>query len=384
MKVIKYKDKKTNKTLWRWSGYIGIDPITQKQKNGNRRGFATKLEALQDFEACQRRLLTGYGVNIQAMTLKELITEYYDYKKERVKPITLHGYRRVFTALKNLNMLPLNSKVSSISRLYAQKVADTLQEHYQTDTAKLYINIMASLFNYAVKMNIIDLSPFKGVTLKKKEDKKKKENFLESSQIPQLLDAIKEEDNMQVYTFVFLLVYTGMRQGEARALSWSDVDFFNNTISITKTVTRDENDREKVGTTPKTKESNRTIFISKAVAKTLRTWQNEQRATFLKRGMRLNDNALIFSNLNGDIISPTVIRYHFDKAIKAHNLTRVTLHGLRHTYISLMIELGEQPINVAHNVGHSSLDMIMSVYDAMTTERKRKSADIIDAFITKI
>lgn len=58
----KYKDNKTGFMLWEWSGYIGVDPVSGKEKVSKKRGFMSKRDAQRDFEK-RRHALTQNEFN---------------------------------------------------------------------------------------------------------------------------------------------------------------------------------------------------------------------------------------------------------------------------------------------------------------------------------
>ena len=86
------------------------------------------------------------------------------------------------------------------------------------------------------------------------------------------------------------LASTGLRIGEAVALSWSDINFKQGTVTVSKTV----NDSNQIQLSPKTETSNRTIDIDKSTLNLLSKWQLEIKKEFLKYGKP--NQPLIFPN----------------------------------------------------------------------------------------
>ncbi|MCZ0745228.1 site-specific integrase, partial [Ligilactobacillus sp. UO.C109] len=84
--------------------------------------------------------------------------------------------------------------------------------------------------------------------------------------------------------------------------------------------------------TPKTKNSNRIVFIDKKTLAVLKEWRLEQKKELLQKGFNaLSVNQLIFSGRNNSYILPTTIISPMNKIIKGSNLPHITVHGLRHT-----------------------------------------------------
>ena len=375
----KYKDKKTGVMLWEWRGNIGIDPVTHKQKNSAKKGFATKKEAIQDYENRRHDLQNNILAKDSNITLKQLIENYFQYKKEKVKETTLSAYKGALSSLHNKNIIDGNRKIKDFTVVYCQHIYESIKAF--SASPKWYLTMIKSVFNYAVKMELLEDNPFTKVdTTEKQTNKEKKKDFFERDELISFINASKSLRNKMYFYFFTLLARTGMRQGEARALKWSDVNFFNHTITINKTITLDKDRREIIGDTPKNKASNRIISMDSNTEALLKEWQQLQRSLFLKRGKVIKDG-LLFTNYNGGILCPVQCRNAMKVTCKRADVSYISLHGFRHTYVSLMIEAGENPVNIAHTVGHSDTKMIMKVYDTMTDKRKQTTSERLAQYL---
>ena len=101
-----------------------------------------------------------------------------------------------------------------------------------------------------------------------------------------LLEALEKQEHKYKY-IILLQLYTGVRIGEVLALSITDIDYKNNAITISKTLTRDENDKTIMGDTTKTENSKRTILMNDKVKSILKQAQKRQMT---------NINGLLFYN----------------------------------------------------------------------------------------
>jgi Phage integrase family. len=72
------------------------------------------------------------------------------------------------------------------------------------------------------------------------------------------------------------LLATGLRVGECLALSWSDIDFNNETVSVYKTIVQTANKTERIQSSAKTKESNRVVSLDRETITLLKLWKNIQ------------------------------------------------------------------------------------------------------------
>ncbi|MEI2413517.1 site-specific integrase [Ligilactobacillus salivarius] len=121
--------------------------------------------------------------------------------------------------------------------------------------------------------------------------------------------------NQEKYTIFRLLAYSGIRIGECLALTWHDLDYKNNTITINKTLAR--TDKGITIQTPKTKASNRVISLDVETIQILKSWQLEQRKQLLKIGINsMNKHQLIFNSNKNSFIFSSVITYDIKQIAK--------------------------------------------------------------------
>lgn len=379
-----YKDKKTGVKKWEWRGYVATDPNTGKKIVSAHKGFNTKREAVKDFDEYKRKLLDN-DINKNDLIFDELFQKFISYKSDRVKENTIFQYKKAMRLMEEKEIINGKKKVEGFTVPYATHIYKELSDNYKGCTKRTFFTYLKSVFNFAVKNNYIKENPFNKVDTQEKysEVEEKKINSLNKEELKRFLKVAKEENSFY-FTLFHLLAFTGMRQGEARALKWSDIDFNENTISISKTISLDKDGVPIVGKTPKTKSSHRIIKIDNQTANILKKHRDACREYYIMRGQAFAFmDSFLFANSKGSFIGTAQVRKFFGRYIRKSGVYPITLHGLRHTYVSLMIEAGVQPIEIAHNVGHSSLNMIMAVYDEMTEKRKEKTADIFARYIAK-
>lgn len=177
-----------------------------------------------------------------------------------------------------------------------------------------------------------------------------------------------------MYSFFRTLAFTGMRVGELLALTWKDIDFNDNYIKINKTLARGKNRRLYVEQ-PKTKNSKRDIPVDDETMNILKKWRLEQRKWLLTLGINtLSKNQLVFSNQKNEYLQLSKPRKWLEVIIKQNNLKRITIHGLRHTHASLLLEAGANIKDVQERLGHSSIQITMDLYIHITDKRKEKTA----------
>lgn len=150
-------------------------------------------------------------------------------------------------------------------------------------------------------------------------------------------------DDIEYRCFFTFLYYTGLRRGEALALTFDDVDFNRHTISITKAW----NKKDFADISPKTKSSVRTIPIC-------------DKAYDCILQMKEHHSGRIFS---GDRpLAPVNIDRKKKDAIERSGVPYIRIHDFRHSFVSLMINRGRNISMVSQYVGHASTQTTLDVY----------------------
>lgn len=154
------------------------------------------------------------------------------------------------------------------------------------------------------------------------------------------------------YGLVFvLLVETGARAGEILGLTWEYCDLETGTISIERDMdilTKELQDR------PKTENSRRSLKLPVETAELLREHYNKQQQELrqLKVAPLKLDHGLVFLTKNGRPVAYKTIQKTWGYILKRCGLPDMKIHNLRHSVITMLLEEGSAPINVAALVGH--------------------------------
>lgn len=155
-----------------------------------------------------------------------------------------------------------------------------------------------------------------------------------------------------------------MRCGELLALTLSDLDFKSSTISINKTLYH--RNREKISTSPKTDNSIRTISMPDAVM------QEVQAYTSRLYGIQPQDRVFGFTDMP---LRKNMARYS-EKA----SIPRIRIHDLRHSHVSLLINMGFTPQLIAERIG-DTVQMVNSVYGHLYPSKHEEVADRLNQLI---
>jgi integrase len=186
----------------------------------------------------------------------------------------------------------------------------------------------------------------------------------------------KESSSTMVYTLFHLLAYSGMRKGEALALTWSDIDFEKNEIRINKAISRGIDNKLYLKTTKNGVA--RTISMDQESMNLLAIWKAEQEKKFNTKPPK---KQLVFNNRYNDFIQPIQTQKWLQQILKKYNLPKITTHGLRHTHCSLLFEDGASIKEVQERLGHTDVKTTMDIYAHITKKTKASTVEKFDAYL---
>lgn len=373
--MIKKYTTKNGETRYLFQTYLGIDPITNKERRTTRRGFKTMKEAKQ----AERNLLLDVEENglpsnqsdgFQDPTFGELASLWLENYKTTVKPSTFENVKSKVEKMTEEHFKEM--KLKKITVAYCQRVVIELSKSYVLYNH--YLSVINRIFKYAVLMDILDSNPFNKVIKPKSRQVQRKGNFLTKEELKEFLKLAQTATLSYFFPLVHLMSYTGLRQGEALALKWSDIDFENKKITVDKTAVRIK--EKQTLQTPKTKNSKRVISIDPTTLSILKSWKKDQIKIYFKNGKHFEgDDNFIFTNERGEWVHiHNFIRY-FKRFIADHKLKPITPHGLRHTHASLLFSAGVEPKNISDRLGHSTVQITLDLYTHITEEQRTDTVE---------
>lgn len=382
--IKKYTYKKGN-TAYKCQIYLGMNPITGKPKKTTRTGFKTIKEASLAYSKLKIEAEKG---NIfrekRTPTFNELYELWFDTHKLKIKPNTQDSIEIIFKK----RILPHfgHMKIDKITPMMCQKILNQWAKTYRSfNENKIRFSMV---MNYVVKVGLIDFNPMDRVDTPKSQvpPLEKTGNFLSKSELENYMSYIKQECDTKMYTFFRVIGFTGIRKGEALALTWNDIDFENSTLQVNKTAYYRAKIKGYSTDSPKTKSSFRTIRLDSITLDVLRKWKNEQLITLLSIGIRVdNKDCLVFSKMTKEreleYINNSIPNRELNKIIAKHNLTPITVHGLRHTHTTLLAESGVIPNTAMKRLGHSKIETTLGIYTHVTETMEEEGLDLFEKHV---
>ena len=328
-----YKDK--NGT---WYVMTRCDDWQGQRKQKCKRGFKTKREA-QDWE---RRFLLQQGGDLD-MLFKDFYKLYEQDMKARLKQNTWEHKACVIKS----KILPYFGE-KSMKDIQARDVLtwqNELLRHrdkngkpYSETYLKNLHNQLSCIFNHAVRYYDLSTNPAaKAGSIGVKNAKEM--NFWTKDEYMQFSEVMMDKP-ISFYAFE-MLYWCGIRLVELLALTTEDFDFKNRKLRINKSYQRIKG--QDVITEPKTKKSNRTIEMPDFLC--------EEMQEYFSMLYDQKPDERIFP------ISKSYLHHEMDRGVKATGLKRIRIHDLRHSHVSLLIELGFSAVAIADRVGHESIEI---------------------------
>lgn len=355
MKIEKYKAN--GEIKYRFRAFLGRDPSTGKQIRVARSGFDTRREA----ELALLKIQTKKRPKISSATLEQIYYSWLSTYRMGVKPSTLAKTEDLFS----LHILPVfgSEKVSDIT---APDVQAFVSHEGNTVIGRRAFTFLKKILDFSRKQGYIDQNPAALVDLPRRPPKRERENFYTLDELHEFFRLAEEKLSPMWLAFFRVLAYTGMRRGEALALTWDDFDESSPSLSVSKTVAKGRGGHY-ISNTPKTSKSNRTILIDDGTAAML---QDLPRTS-----------CFIFPNSKGSFITPSQPVRKIHLVVDGEKLKYISPHGFRHTHCSMLFSAGVPIPEVQDRLGHSDVKTTLDIYNHVYQGDRR---DALDRFINFI
>lgn len=363
---------------WRYRISLGKNPNTGKYEYISKSGFARKSDAKNHAEMVERQIRNGEYIAPSTHTFNYVADEWINHYSRNAKVSSVRAREKaIYHAKQQFG----NRSIQTITKRDYQAFVDDIS----TRLSKNYVDSIVSstnlIFKYALDMKIIAKSPIEGIkrtkfkpTVEDLEQNSLQQKFLEKDELFEFLSVAKNHhkplNSFELFTF---LAYSGMRAGEVLALKWSDIDYEECTVSITKTYYNPNNNKKNYQIlTPKTESSIGKISIDPNVIKLLQDykvnvqdkWKNELYV----------DNDFIFTDNNGYPLVIKKLSQWIQAIMLQTNIDKnITTHSFRYTHCSLLIEAGVHIKEIQERLRHKDINTTMNIY-AKITESYKKDA----------
>lgn len=380
--IEEYTTPKTGKKQYKLAMYAG------KDENGKsiliRKKRLTKKQALELYYKYKMQIASGEykPVEHKRMHFKELFDMWVKVYADTVEESTLATTTNIF----NNHILPVLGSIY-VDKLPVTKCQKVAQEWRQEAprTFKRYIRYVNNVLDYGVNLELLASNPMRKIVRPKvkRQVKKKFDDFYNKEELETFLRDCKSCKSTKIFTFFRVLSYSGMRKEEILALTWEDINFHKNTISINKALKMGLKNRLYVDTT-KTADSVRVLNMDSQTMNYLREWKKVQLKELFQIGINAlnNQTQLVFSNSNNSYIHPSKPREWNMSICKKYNLRFIRIHGFRHTHASLLFRAGVTPKEVQKRLGHKKIETTLDIYTHVYEDESTEAIDKLANFMS--
>jgi len=283
-----------------------------------------------------------FSIEQSKITFSEVFKQWSEQKYKEVSKSSINSY---------------NVSYGSCVPLYDVRFVDIRTKDLQDiinnnprghSTLKSIRSLFNQLFSYAMANDIVSKDYSDYVTLPKKKDESNRKIFT-SKEIARLFKVVNEEDFNMVDT-ILIMIYTGMRIGELMTIKNVDVDIANRTI---------------IGGIKTEAGKDRVIPISKKILSFVEARFNQGHEHLISRA---NGKPYKYDNYKREHWEPLM-----NKLSMEHNP-----HDCRHTFASLMDQVGANHKSIQKIIGHSSYATTADIYTHKDIEQLKQAIDLLE------
>lgn len=326
--------------------------------NGKRKAFRgrTPREVEQKMIAYQEETERG-------RTFASIADEWKAVHFPTLAPNTLKGYRPAYARAKEyFGEMPVKQiKAPTVKKFitdFSHSGADQVPRAQKTVTNQLLV--LNLIMSYAAELGEIEYNPCINVSIPRGLSKGRRNAASKE-------DEKKIKESTGLWLFPFLILYTGLRKGEALALTFGDIDRKNKQITVTKSVYHINN--KPYLKKPKTEAGIRVVPILSPLLPHLPKNRKKTDFVFSADGGKTPLTEVQYQNLWDKYVSDTGIQ--------------CTAHQLRHSYATMLFECGIDVKDAQDLLGHSTSSMTQDIYTHIRNEHRKMTAVFLDEKLEK-
>jgi integrase len=282
--------------------------------------------------------------------------------------------------------------LQKITRRQYQAELAALKQKYSPNTLVSIHSTARMIFSKAKEFDLIKSDPTEYAKLAQspnnlEEVESEKIKYLEKEELKTFLQTALKFGNRNDYRIFLTLAYTGLRIGELLALKWTDINFEEKYINITKTLYHRTVASNYRLLRPKTKKSVRKIETSEKVLSELKKHRRLQNRDRLACANKWHASNLVFTSQKkpGYPINISFAGERMRKLLKIAGLSQsLAPHSLRHTHTSLLAEAGVGLEEIMQRLGHTNDKTTRQVYLHVTKSMKKEAVAKFDSLMDNL
>ena len=236
-------------------------------------------------------------------------------------------------------------------------------------TIGLFHSVLSGACKHALRLEIIHRNPAAAVPPPKAE---RKPISIPSTGAVLALLRLAEAEEHYLFLFLHILVYTGMRRGEAMALRWNNVYLKEGYVEVEGSVVKTHHQGLKLET-PKTETSRRKIYLVGVTLELLALHQKSQEAECSEPAAEnpIKRPGLVFPGKDGQWMKPSNMLRDLKDLARRAGIPDLTFHKLRHFHANTSLETSGNLFSTSRELGHSSITTTADMYGHPTERQQR-------------
>lgn len=390
-------------TYWEGSVTVGYDPGSGRQVRKSFTG-KTQKEVREAMQAAAVEVQEGTFFEPSKLTVAQWFETWLSEYCGDKKYLTVKQYRSMYEthikpalgAVKLSKLTPpqvqgfyneLGRTGRTVTKRDRKGNVTTERAPLSAKTVKNIHGIMSKSFDTAMRQGLIKRNPAELATVPKVE--KKEVCPLTEEQIKAFMAACDGDEYGRIFK---LIIFTGLREGEAIGLTWDCVNFESGTLKISKQLQKRPERDGGYTFAPLKNDKARVLTVAPFVIQLLREQRSRQAEERLAAGEgwqgwqneKERDTALVFTKPDGIHVDATVLYKHYKRIAESIGAPESRVHDLRHTFAVLSLQNGDDVKTVQGNLGHATAAFTLDVYGHVSERMREDSAARMQSYIENL
>jgi integrase len=355
----------------RWHGFVSMGAKGDGSRDRRHVSAATRARVVEKVKSLEAKRDAGM---VRASGKAMLVDEWLDYWAENIASVRVRA--RTLATYRTMIRLHLNPYIGKrrLDQLQPEHLEQTYKQLLDKGLSPASVLRVHRMLHRALKIAMQRDRVARNVaTLVEppRQERPKTPEPLDVEECKRVLAAAEGLRNSARWTVALAL---GLRQSEALALQWKDIDFDRGTLSVRRGLHRVPAEGL-VFTEPKTDRSRRTIAVPAPLIEALRRQRVAQNEERLVAGTEWDDWDLVFAQSNGRPLDKHSDYEAWIKLLNRAKVRHIRLHDGRHTAATLLLTAGVHPRVVMELLGHSQMRTTTDIYSHVMPALAQEAAD---------